>query len=497
MPYYKQVVEDIGSAGGSQIRVRYDVDKGNTVTGTFPRGTAAVPLPSVSGMLRGIPLTSFRQQEKLPVDFSMDPCDITKFDISGYSTPRNRIVYIGEELGVSLNNNYTGCCFDENGNQVPEPSLGQKRTMDITLEGIGFDAYGKPTWASQPNNFYFVSCGVTEPVGTVVRSETFTVTFNSMSPQISGVAPYLDDDVQIILERSDGQSVTATSSSTAPISMTATYPQTIQIKIRGEFSKKLFPNEIWEYYFEKYDPETNQPKTYTPVPGHLPIQIPIQSERTFDQIQTSVAPAIIDNNGDVTQPQGAITLQQYTQNISTSTLDKVYPVDPNTFVDAYRIDQNNKNGTGIVRDLSVEVPISAGAVLLRYVQDQEDDVDVIFNFSVTSTIPSLNAVAWAIGLSLTAGSYVTNGGNTYLVEVGGIVSPGLPPSTPADVGPSGTAFFVDNSGITYRYVPTNIANLTSYGAGSWSTTVYVMNDQKIGAEKFEELLNQQQNRRTK
>ena len=134
---------------------------------------------------------------------------------------------------------------------------------------------------------------------------------------------------------------------------------------------------------------------------------------------------------------------------------------------------------------------------MKYVQDPEDDLDVVLNFTVTSTIPSLNAVAWAIGLSLTAGSYVTNGGNTYRVEVGGIVSAGFPPTILPDVGPSGTAFFVDTSGITYRYVPTNIANLTSYGAGSWSTTLYVMNDQRIGAELFEDILDAQGVRRIK
>lgn len=493
MPYYKQINEPIG-VNPFQIDVLYDVDKGNTTTGTFPRGTAAMPLPSVSGMLRGIPGTSFRQQEKLPTNFTPDACNNTQFNVSGYSNVRNRIVYIGEELGESLNNNYTGCCFDENGNQVAEPSLNQKRTMDITLEAIGFDSYGKPKWASQPNNFYFVSCGVSEPVGSIVRSETFTITFNSMVPNIGSTAPYLDDDTTVTFRRSDGVTATATSTS-GTISMTATYPQTIKIEVRGMFGKKLFPNDTWEYYFEKFDSVTRLPKTYTPVPGHLKITVPTEYPRAFDTIQTSTAPEVVDGSGNVTQTKATITNTQWVSQTATSTIDKVLPVDPNTFIDAYRIDQQNKNGTGIVRDLSEEIP--SDAIIMKYVQDPEEDLDVVLNFTVTSSIPSLNAVAWATGLTLTAGSYVTNGGNTYLVEVGGFVSPGLPPDTPADVGPSGTAFFVDASGITYRYIPTNIANLSSYGAGSWSTTIYVMNDQRVGAELFEDVLDAQGVRRVK
>ena len=493
MPYYKQINEPIG-VNPFQIDVLYDVDKGNTTTGTFPRGTATLPLPNVSGMLRGMPGTSFRQQEKLPTNFSVDACNNTQFNVSGYSTARNRIVYIGEELGESLNNNYTGCCFDENGNQVAEPSLNQRRTMDIKLEAIGFDTYGKPTWASQPNNFYFVSCGVSEPLGSIVRNETFTITFDSMVPNIGTTAPYLDDDATVTFRRSDGVTATATSTS-GTISMTATYPQTITIEVRGMLGKKLFPNDTWEYYFEKFDAETRLPKTYTPVPGHLKITVPTEFPRAFDSIQTTTTPAVVDGNGNVTQTKTSITNTQWTTQTGTSTIDKVLPVDPNTFVDAYRIDQQNKNGTGIVRDLSQEIP--EDAIIMKYVQDPEDDLDVVLNFTVTSTIPSLNAVAWAIGLSLTAGSYVTNGGNTYRVEVGGIVSAGFPPTIPPDVGPSGTAFFVDTSGITYRYVPTNIANLTSYGAGSWSTTLYVMNDQRIGTELFEDILDAQGVRRIK
>ena len=55
---------------------------------------------------------------------------------------------MGEDLTGSLNNEYTGCCFDENGNQVPEPSLNQKRVTEIVLEGITFDTYGKVNTAS-------------------------------------------------------------------------------------------------------------------------------------------------------------------------------------------------------------------------------------------------------------------------------------------------------------------------------------------------------------
>jgi uncharacterized membrane protein len=174
------------------------------------------------------------------------------------------------------------------------------------------------------------------------------------------------------------------------------------------------------------------------------------------------------------------------------------PYDPNDFIDAYRIDQDNKNGVGtngIVLDLSVEIPPEADGVL-QYKQDPTNDKDITYTFTTTSTIPALTITPWALGIAVAAGSYVSNGGEIYHVDVGGVV--GIGPIPPADVGPSGTGFFVDNSGIEYRYVPNNIANYSEFGAGTWQTVKFVMNNYLIGAEKYQEIVEQLQSlRRTK
>lgn len=477
MPYYKQYVEDFGSPGSDiTIKVRYDVDEGNVETGVFPVKLGTAPnftITSTSGdkygnpILRGKPSGTFRQVEKLPVDFSSDPCDEFKFYVTDYSAKRDRLVYLGEDLRENLNNNYTGCCFDENGNFVEEPKLEQKRTIDIKLEAIGFDMYGKPTWESQGPNFYHIDCANgSEPVGSIVRGETFTVTFNKMTPEIRPEPPHLDDNIIVKLINSNGTEVSADKDSISTISMTATYPETITIKVFGSFGKKLFPNEAWEYYFQRYDPLTGVANEYTPVPEHLSFDIPKEFTREVD-----------DGTGNIIQQT------------------KVYPTDPNDFIDAYRIDQQHKIGigtNGIVRDLSEEVP--DGVYMLRYEQDPLEEIDVILEYTVTSSIPPIVSTAWAPLASYAAGDYVTNGSDLYRVEVGGIV--GIGPTPPPDVGPSGTSFFTDNSGIEYRYIPSNIANRTSYGDGTWTTTMYVLNDQRIGFQQFQDLLNAQPQGRT-
>jgi hypothetical protein len=491
MPYYKPYREDLSSPGSDiSVKVEYPIDGGNVETGVFPvvLNPTTPTYGSTDGdkygnpILRGKPSGTFRQVEKLPVDFSVDPCNQFNFYTSGYSDERDRIVYLGEDLREDLNNNYTGCCFDENGNFVQEPSLNQKRTIDIKLEAIGFDTYGKPTWASQNAKFYHIQCEppLTDPsqpteevVGTIVRSETFTLTFNGMSPQIRPDPPYLDDDIIVKLVNSNGTTVECDKDSTSPISMTATYPETITIKVFGSFGKKLFPNEAWEYYFRKYNPETNEPNDYTPVPEHLSISLPTEFTRQVD-----------DGTGN---------LIEYT---------KVYPTDPNDYYDAYRVDQDNKVGigtNGVVRDLSEEVP--EGVYMLGYVQDPAEDVDVVLSFSVTSSIPPIVSTPWSlysgplIPSTYVAGDYVTNGGNLYRVDVGGTVAVGPAPNL--DAGPSGTGFTTDVSGIVYRYIPSNIADITSYGAGDWTTTMYVLNDQSIGFQQFQDLVAAQPDGREK
>ena len=464
MPNYRPVTESIG-AGPSNIDVDYEV--GTAVSLSYPVGTydpntlsyINVGTATASSNYRNkryylLPGSTFRQTWKVPNGVSIDSCDSSgqTWYVDSYSDPNDRIVYLAEDLTESLNGEYTGCCFDENGNQVPEPSLNQKRVTNITLEGIQFDTYGKILTASGIE--YKNGCTVVS-AASVVRSETFTVTFNSMVPNIASSAPYLDDDVTVTLERSDGTTVVATSSS-GTVSMSATAPQTITIKIGGEFGKKLFPEETWEYYYEKNS-------EYTANPDHLNFEIDIPERGP----------------------------------------------DPNDYFEPYRIDKDNNSGS--LNDLSQEVP--SGVSLLGFESDitereagtnpidgstsRAGHRDIVFNFTVTSSIPALSTIAWALFTPIPTGSYCTNGGSTYYVEVGGTPSTGSPGAgIPADVGPSGTGFFIDNSGMRYRYIPPE-GTVTTAGAGTWSTTLYVMNDYRIGAARFQELLGQATARRVK
>ena len=464
MPNYRPVTESIG-AGPSNIDVDYEV--GTAVSLSYPVGTydpntlsyTNVGTATASSNYRNkryylLPGSTFRQTWKVPDGVSIDSCDSSgqTWYVDSYSDPNDRIVYLGQDLTESLQGEYTGCCFDENGNQVPEPSLNQQRVTDITLEGIQFDTYGKILTASGIE--YKNGCTVVAGAS-VVRSETFTVTFNSMVPNIASSAPYLDDDVTVTLERSDGTTVVATSSS-GTVTMSAVAPQTITIKIGGEFGKKLFPEETWEYYYEKNS-------EYTANPDHLNFEIDVPE-------------------------RGA---------------------DPNDYFEPYRIDKDNNSGS--LNDLSQEVP--SGVSLLGFESDitersagtnpiegstsRAGHRDIVFNFTVTSSIPALNTIAWALFTPIPTGSYCTNGGSTYYVESGGTPSTGSPGAgIPADVGPSGTGFFIDNSGMRYRYIPPE-GTVTTAGAGSWSTTLYVMNDYRIGATRFQELLDEATARRVK
>ena len=562
MPYYRPAKESISSPSSDiSIDVEYPIDDGNIESGVFPVKIGVPPsavISSTSGsrfdsapkpILRGIPTVTFRQTQKLPTSFSSDPCNEFKFYVDGYSGERDRIVYTGEELSESLNAEYTGCCYKpaEDPNDPPvfyqEPNLGQKRSLDMRLEAIGYDTYGKPHWASQPNKFYHIDCvNGSELVGPIVRSETFTLTFNKMEPQIRIPVPHMDDDFVITMKNSNGTTVVIDKDTVGTQSISCTYPETITIKLSGSFSKKLFADETWEYYFEKFDPFTGEPKEYTIIPEHLPIELPTTFERTFDEVQ-ELTPEVITHDGtgeygdlipntgteNIVIQSDSITEGDFTTRIATSSIDKELPFNPNDFIDAFRIDQENKSGTGtgsdnVVRDLSQEVP--EGSRILRYESDRTpreagttlldsenrgvDDPDydpstgstirpghqdVTLHFTVTSSIPPITSSAWTLGAAYTAGSYVTNGGNLYRVEVGGVVGTG--PTPPADVGPSGTSFFTDNSGIEYRYIPSNIANLTSYGAGDWTTTLYVMNDERIGLARLQELLDAQPGGRDK
>ena len=457
MPNYRPVTESIG-AGPSNIDVDYEV--GTAVSLSYPVGTFDGTLTPPAYINVGtatansnyrnkryylLPGSTFRQVWKVPNGTAIDPCDSSgqTWYVDSYSDPTDRIVYLAEDLTESLNGEYTGCCFDENGNQVPEPSLNQQRVTDITLEGIQFDTYGKILTASGIE--YKNGCTVVA-AASVVRSETFTVTFNSMVPNIASSAPYLDDDVTVTLERSDGTTVVATSS-TGTVTLSATAPQTITIKIGGEFGKKLFPDETWEYYYEKNS-------EFTANPDHLNFEFPIPERGP----------------------------------------------DPNDGFEPYRIDKDNNSGS--LNDLSQEVPNDAS--ILGYEGDRTERSagtnpidgstsraghrDIVFNFTVTSSIPALTTIAWALFTPIPTGSYCTNGGSTYYVESGGTPSTGSPGAgIPADTGPSGTSFFIDNSGMRYRYIPPE-GLVTTAGAGTWSTTLYVMNNSSIGSDRLDELL---------
>lgn len=458
MPNYKPVVESIG-AGPSNIDVAYNI--GTEVSLAYPSGTFDTNATPPSYINVGTATSdsnyrdkrhytrsnnTYRQTWKLPNGVTIDPCDSSgqTWYIDSYSSETDRIVYLGEDLTGSLNNEYTGCCFDENGNQVPEPSLNQKRVTEIVLEGITFDTYGKVNTASGIE--YKVNC-IVEPIVSTVRSETFTVTFNSMVPNIADNAPYLDDDITVTLERSDGSSVIATSS-TGTVTMSAVAPQTITIKIGGEFGKKLFPDETWEYYYEKNS-------EFTEIPSHLNVDIEFNERKP----------------------------------------------NPNELFELYRIDKDNNTGQNL-NDLSQEVP--EGSALYGYKGDRTEREaginpidgstsraghrDIVFNFTVTSSIPALPTTAWALLVPLATGSYCTKGGSTYYVELGGTPSTGNPPAgIPADTGPSGTGFFIDQSGMRYRYIPPE-GLVTTRGAGSFTTTLYVINNYASGANRVDEIL---------
>jgi len=479
MPNYKPVIETIG-VGQTALDVAYEI--GDEVSLSYPVGTydANTETYSPQGTTNSssyekdryytIPSSTYRQTWKLPTKVEETPCSTNtnlEFYVSEYSDAADRIVYLNDDLQQSLNAEYTGCCFDENGNFVAEPSLNQKRVTDIILEGIEIDKYGKINTDS--GIVYLNGCSNVS-MDTIIRTETFTVTFNSMVPNIGSSAPYLDDDVTVTFERSDGSSVTATSS-TGTLSMSATAPQTITIKFGGKFGRKLFPEETWEYYYEKNS-------GFIPNPDHLNYEIDFNERKP----------------------------------------------DPNERFEPYRINKDNNSGS--IVDLSLEIPNdsilfgyggditnrSAGTNPIDGSTSRAGHRDIVFNFSVTSTISAFPATTvWAIGTPLSTGSYCTNGSNTYYVEFGGtpssgtpgtpgdpLATPPVPPTsgTPADSGPSGTGFFIDESGMRYRYIPPT-GLITTAGAGDFSTTLYAMNDYAGSQKIFEDRLDTNSTRREK
>lgn len=499
MPNYKPVIETIG-VGQTALDVAYEI--GNEVSLSYPVGTydANTETYNPQGTTSSssyekdryytIPSSTYRQTWKLPTEVSETPCSTNtnlEFYVSEYSDASDRIVYLNDDLQQSLNAEYTGCCFDENGNFVAEPSLNQKRVTDIILEGIEIDKYGK---ISTDSGIVYLNGCTNVSIDTIIRTETFTVTFNSMVPNIASSAPYLDDDITVKLERSDGSSVVATAS-TGTVSMSAVAPQTITIKFEGQLGRKIFPEETWEYYYEKNT-------DFTPNPDHLKFDIDRAKNIPFELPERDVSDELIK-------------------------YDERKP-DPNERFEPYRINKDNNSGS--IVDLSLEIPNdsilfgygaditnrSAGTNPIDGSTSRAGHRDIVFNFSVTSTISAFPATTvWAIGVPLSTGSYCTNGSNTYYVEFGGTPSSGtpgtpgdpnatppVPPTsgTPADSGPSGTGFFIDESGMRYRYIPPT-GLITTAGAGDFSTTLYVMNDYRGSQQVFEDRLDTNSTRRVK
>ena len=373
----------------------------------------------------------------------------------------------------------------------------------------------------------------------------------------------MDDDFVVTMTNSNGTVVTIDKDTVGAQSITCTYPETVTISLSGQFSKKLFADETWEYYFEKFDPITGDPYSYTVNPDHLAFDLDTSFERTFDEVQET-SPAVITHDGtdpvygdlipntgseNIVIQSDSITSDDFTTRTATSDITKELPFDPNDFIEAFRINQENKSGIGtgsgnVVPDLSVEIPSgskilkyesdrtprTAGLAVLdadgntekivdpndpgRYINNPDFDnstasttrpghQDITLHFTVTSSVSPAGGtpVPWSLTPVLpgyAVGDLVTNGGNTYTVLTPGMPSLGSPPAgIPPDTGPSGTGLFTDNGGMQYNYVPYNIVGLSSYGAGDFTTTLYVMNDELLGFARLQELLDLQDDIRTK
>ena len=96
MPQYRQYIENFSSpASDIDVKVYYDVDKGNVETGIYPVSETPVVTYTTGDIfenpiLRGKPATTFRQQEKLPNEFKIRKCTSiesidAKFDVKNYS----------------------------------------------------------------------------------------------------------------------------------------------------------------------------------------------------------------------------------------------------------------------------------------------------------------------------------------------------------------------------------------------------------------------------
>ena len=501
MPYYGPQYERMGESG-ADAKLFEEYKFGTKVTETFLDSTSTPTLPSGFDVsLYDLPTSAFKQQ--------------IKFGDKGYITypggsdaynwqsqkenplpPADRIIYINESIGE-------------------KDDTGLDKWIEITLEALGADAEGKPDWASRgtrpsrPDPTYDPPAN---PLGAIVETETFTVTFEEFTPNVLGTAPYIDEDIRVIFIHSNGTEVECNSTNLSQISMTATYPETIKIKVRGKYTKWLFPYDTWEYYYERTD-DAGNPAVYTPNPDHQPFLIESEDQRTYDESVEGIPASTIMNEvesqslsvidfGDVPSAQeGTMTsaeglvgdstvgLPNYPGRQEVTETSKKLQIDPNEFVDAYRITQEYKSGTGpfgVIKDLSVEVPF--GVNILKYDQDPITDLDVTYRFSVTSVVTGgPNSIEYAVGTSVVAGDVVYVGDVSWIVLVGGFIFANDPPS--------GNTYYTDANSIEFQYRPSMLG--TSFGAGEFEITQNVMNDYKLGLDRYEEVLEERGLRRDK
>ena len=414
----------------------------------------------------------FRVQQYVPNAYSndsetfmnVDQFVSVDFSITGYTTATDRYVYYDDDL-----------------TQADE--AGFVRWLDVRFDTLGFDIDGRPDWYSQPNDYYTsqgTSTGKNPALLTIEREETITVTFDSFSPNILENTPFIDEDivVQLIKRNGSGTVISTTTcdkNNLSNISVSATYPDTITIHVEGNYTRLLFPNEEWDYYFDKNE-------DYTVIPQHLSIDFPNEQKR-FNNSSILNAEGELPTFVTDTQFENAIlNLDASTVEIKAQFEESIIiikPQDADDKFDAYRIRQGNSSQTAIngnVLDLSLEFP--SDAFILRYLQDPVTNRDITYTFTVTSSIPAWNSSPWTIG-SYTVGSYVTSGGNLYRVVVAGA----------SDTAPTGTGNFQGTSGeppvatgAVFRYVPD--MGGTEYGAATVQIRQNVINNYLSGAERY-------------
>ena len=466
MPYYGPAFERID---GGDAKMFEEYKFGIPVTAEFISSTSSETLPvTISAKIFDIPVNDFEQVIKFgEKGYIKIGGDEYNYNWGDDGSPATRIIYIDEDIGE-------------------KDDIGLDKWVELTLESLGADANGKPHWASQPTDYY----PFTDPLGPIVQEETFTLTFREFTPNVLGTSPYIDEDLRVIFIKSDGTQIECNKNNLSEISVTCTYPETVKIKVRGKYTKWLFPYDKQEYYFDK-------DKEYTPVPEHEPFDIEAEQKRLFDESQEEVPLAILEpdpdpdiNYGDVPSIQKAgIEDADYQAQVIISETYKQLPFNPNDFVDAYRITQDFKYGTGpfgVIKDLSVEIPLEVN--ILKYEQDPNTDVDCRYRFQVGSVITGgPTTVTYEVGIALTAGSIVSVGDASYLVNVGGFVLVNDPPS--------GTAYYTDANGIEFQYRPDMLG--TSFGAGTFYIKQNVMNNYLLGLQRYEEVLDERGLRRDK